>query len=130
VRAPSTIEGMTEPSIFERIVAREIPASIILENERILVIEDIAPRAPVHLLVIPKTGEYANVVELAAGDPDLLAEMVSVAQAVATSTTGGDFRLIFNTGPRSGQTVFHVHGHIMGGWDAAGRTAEESLGHE
>lgn len=121
---------MSEPSIFERIVAREIPATFVFENERIIVINDIAPKAPVHLLVIPKTGQYANVVELAAGDPTLLAEMVSVAKAVAATTTGGDFRLIFNTGPRSGQTVFHVHGHIMGGWDPASGNAEESLGHE
>jgi len=121
---------MTETSIFERIIAREIPATIVFENDRVIVIEDIAPKAPVHLLVIPKSAAHANVVELAAADPALLAEMVSVAQAVATPTTGGDFRLIFNTGPRSGQTVFHVHGHIMGGWDAAGSAAEESLGHE
>ncbi len=121
---------MTETSIFERIIAREIPASIVFENDRLIVIEDIAPKAPVHLLVIPKTAAYANVVELAAADPALLAELVSVAQAVASSRTGGDFRLIFNTGPRSGQTVFHVHGHILGGWDVAGGAAEESLGHE
>src|SRR6187402_2538891 len=98
---------MAEPSIFTRIVDREIPADIVFENERVIAFTDIAPKAPVHLLVVPKTADYANVTELAAGDPGLLAEIVAVAQSLADERTGGQYRLIFNTGENVGQTVFH-----------------------
>jgi len=106
---------MSEPSIFTRILEGEIPGEIIAETENAFVIRDIAPKAPVHLLVIPKTDEYRNVVELAAGDPSLLAELVGLANSVAAEHAGGDFRLVFNTGPKAGQTVFHVHAHVLGG---------------
>jgi len=106
---------MSEPSIFTRILDGEIPSEIVAETDRVFVIRDIAPKAPVHLLVIPKTPQYRNVVELAAGDPALLAEMVSVANTVAAEHSDGDFRLIFNTGANSGQTVFHVHAHVLSG---------------
>lgn len=103
------------PSIFSRIVAREIPADIVYENDAIIAFRDIAPKAPVHILVVPKTQQYANVTELAAGDPALLAEVVATAQAIASEHSDGDYRLIFNTGPGAGQTVFHVHAHVLGG---------------
>ena len=105
----------SEPTIFERIVAREIPADIVFENERVIAFRDIAPKAPVHLLVVPKTAAFANVVELAAGGPELLAEIVAVAGQLAAEHCGGEFRLIFNTGAAAGQTVFHVHAHVLGG---------------
>lgn len=105
-------------SIFERIVAREIPADVVYEDERVIAFRDIAPQADVHLLVVPKTAEYADVVELAAGDPALLAHVVATAQRLAAEHTGGDFRLVFNTGAGAGQTVFHVHAHVLG--DRAG----------
>jgi histidine triad (HIT) family protein len=114
---------MSEPTIFERIIAREIPADIVFENERIIAFRDIAPKAPVHVLVVPKTAAYANVTELAAADPALLAELVAVAQQLATEHSGGQYRLIFNTGPDAGQTVFHVHAHVL-----AGGLTEGSLG--
>lgn len=106
---------MAEPSIFERIVAGEIPSTKVFENERLLGIRDIAPQAPVHLLVFPKVADYANVSELAVGDPGLLAEIVAVAQQLADEHCGGQYRLVFNTGPDAGQTVFHVHAHVLGG---------------
>ena len=106
---------MSEPSVFTRILKGEIPSEIIAETENAFAIRDIAPQAPVHLLVIPKTAEYRNVVELAAGDSALLAELVGLANSLAAEHTGGDFRLIFNTGPDAGQTVFHVHAHVLGG---------------
>lgn len=111
------------PSLFERIVAREIPADIVFENERIIAFRDIAPKAPVHLLVVPKTGQHANVSELAAGDPALLAEIVATAQQLADEHAGGQYRLIFNTGENAGQTIFHVHAHLL-----AGDLTEGSLG--
>ena len=103
------------PSIFTRIIAREIPADIVFENERIIAFRDIAPQAPVHLLVVPKTERYANVAELAAGDPALLAEVVATAQELAKEHSDGEYRLVFNTGESAGQTVFHVHAHLLGG---------------
>ena len=106
---------MAEPSVFERIVAGDIPSTKVFENERLLAIQDIAPKAPVHLLVFPKTAAYANVAELAAGDPALLAELVAVAQRLADEHVGGQYRLVFNTGADAGQTVFHVHAHVLGG---------------
>ncbi|WP_405372828.1 MULTISPECIES: HIT domain-containing protein [unclassified Microbacterium] len=106
---------MSEPSVFTRILDGEIPAEIIAETDNAFAIRDIAPQAPVHLLVIPKTAKYRNVVELAAGDPALLAEVVGLANSVAAEHAGGDFRLVFNTGEDAGQTVFHVHAHVLGG---------------
>jgi len=106
---------MTDPSIFTRILDGEIPGEILAETDRVFALRDINPQAPVHLLVIPKTGNYKDVVELATGDASLLAEMVSMAQQLATTHTDGDFRLVFNTGANAGQTVFHVHAHVLGG---------------
>src|SRR6478735_10860287 len=106
---------MSEPSIFTRIRTGEIPSEIIAETENAFAIRDIAPKAPVHLLVIPKSEDYRNVVELAAGDPELLAEVIGLANSLAAEHADGDFRLIFNTGPHAGQTVFHVHAHVLAG---------------
>lgn len=106
---------MSEPTVFERIVAREIPATIVVETDRVIAFVDIAPQASVHVVVAPKTAEFRNVVELAAGDPALLAEMVEVAREVAVARADGQFRLIFNTGEDAGQTVFHVHAHVLAG---------------
>lgn len=115
--------SMSEPSIFTRILEGEIPAEILAETENVFAIRDIAPRAPVHLLIIPKTGAYRDVVELAASDPALLSEMIALANALAAEHADGDFRLVFNTGPGAGQTVFHVHAHVL-----AGGLDEGSLG--
>ena len=109
------------PSIFSRIIAREIPADIVFESDAIIGFRDIAPKAPIHILIVPKTEAYRNVTELAAGDPALLATMAETAQAIADQLCGGEFRLVFNTGARVGQTVFHVHAHLLGS------TATESL---
>lgn len=108
------------PSIFSRIIAREIPASIVFENDEFIAIDDIAPQAPVHVLVIPKTEAYANVGELAAGDPGLLGRLIAVTRQIADERCGGDYRLVFNTGAAAGQTVFHVHAHVLGGQHSEG----------
>jgi histidine triad (HIT) family protein len=104
-----------EPSIFSRIIDREIPAEIVAETDQLIALRDIAPQAPVHLLVVPKTAAFANVAELAAGDPGLLAQMVTMASELATEHANGEFRLVFNTGESAGQTVFHVHAHVLAG---------------
>lgn len=118
-------DSAAEPSVFSLIVERRIPADIVFENDRLIAFRDIEPKAPVHLLVVPKT-PYRDVAELAAGDPGLLAELVSTASALAADPavfrdaegrehSSGSFRLIFNTGESAGQTVFHVHAHVLGG---------------
>ncbi len=113
-----------EPTIFERIIAREIPADIVHETETLIAFRDIAPQAPVHLLVVPKTAAYATVAELADGDPALLAEVVATAKLLAETHADGHYRLVFNSGEAAGQTVFHVHAHVL-----AGGLDEGSLAH-
>lgn len=109
----------SEPSVFERIIAREIPADIVFEDDTVIAFRDISPQAPVHLLVVPKTAVHRTVAELAAGDPALLARVVAVANELALEHAGGEFRLVFNSGERAGQTVFHVHAHVLGSPDGA-----------
>jgi histidine triad (HIT) family protein len=113
-----------EPTLFQRIAAREIPADIVFEDDALVAFRDIAPKAPVHLLVVPRH-PYRDVGELAAADPALLAHVAEVAKALAAEHADGDFRLIFNSGPGAGQTVFHVHAHVL-----AGGLEEGSLGSE
>lgn len=105
---------MTSPSIFTRIYSGEIPGEILADEERVFAIRDINPQAPLHVLVIPKTEEYADVTALAAGDPALLAEMVALAKRIATEHANGEYRLIFNNGASAAQSVFHVHAHVLG----------------
>jgi histidine triad (HIT) family protein len=118
----------TEPTVFELIAARTIPADIVFENERLIAFRDIAPKAPVHLLVVPKTSEYRNVAELAEGDAYLLAEIVTTAADLAAEHSNGEYRLIFNSGESVGQTVFHVHAHVLSGSFDSGPLDESSLG--
>lgn len=106
---------MSEPSIFTRILNGDIPSEIIAETPTLFAIRDIAPKAPVHLLVIPKSERYRDVTELADDDPGLLVEIVDLAQRLATEYSDGAFRLVFNTGAGAGQTVFHVHAHVLAG---------------
>ena len=107
--------------LFCAIVAGEIPADVVARTDAVVAFRDIAPKAPVHVLVAP-IAHYPNVAALAAGAPEVLAEMAAVAQSIADAECGGEFRWIFNTGAAAGQTVFHVHGHVMNagslGWDA------------
>lgn len=100
--------------LFCRIVAGEIPADIVAQTETVVAFRDIAPKAPVHVLVVPRT-HVANVAEAAELIPSVLADMIAVAKLVADAECGGDFRLVFNTGEAAGQSVFHAHGHVLGG---------------
>jgi histidine triad (HIT) family protein len=102
--------------LFCRIVAGEIPATIVHETETTLAFPDIEPEAPVHVLVIPKA-HHADVTALAEADPVLAGELLATVAAVAKAEglPEGGFRTIFNTGRHSGQEVFHVHAHVLGG---------------
>lgn len=109
---------MATDCLFCRVVAGEIPADIVHEGERVLAFHDIDPKAPVHVLVVPRA-HHRSVATLAEREPAALAELVLVAGQVAASAGHEDFRLVFNTGARSGQSVFHVHGHVLAGRDMA-----------
>ncbi|MFH8404908.1 histidine triad nucleotide-binding protein [Streptomyces sp. NPDC018019] len=104
--------------LFCKIVAGEVPATIVRETETTVAFRDISPQAPTHVLVIPKV-HYPNAGELAAAEPRIAGEVLSEAAAVAADEkvdkTG--YRIIFNTGPGAGQTVFHAHAHVLGGRD-------------
>ena len=103
--------------LFCSIVAGDIPADIVLSNEHVVAFRDIAPQAPVHVLVIPRE-HHENVGELAAVAPETTALLVQAAREVAeTEGIGSGYRLVFNTGADAGQSVFHVHGHVLGGRD-------------
>ena len=108
--------------IFCLILSGKIPATVVRETERTFAFRDIAPQAPTHVLVIPRTHAYPNAAELAAGDPALAAELLREGAEVAAAEglTGDGYRLVFNTGDHAGQTVYHVHLHVLGG-DALGR---------
>jgi histidine triad (HIT) family protein len=100
--------------IFCAIVAGEIPAQVVRRGEHVLAFRDLNPQAPTHVLVI-STQHHENVVQLAAADPQALAELVEVGHAIAQEEGDGQFRLVFNTGAGVGQSVFHVHGHVLAG---------------
>ncbi len=105
--------------LFCRIVAGHLPAEIVAQSEYAVAFRDIDPKAPVHVLVVPRE-HYGDVTQLAQADPDLLAHVVALADEVAAQEASGQFRLIFNTGPHAGQSVFHVHGHVIAGPGALG----------
>ncbi|MEO3810469.1 histidine triad nucleotide-binding protein [Sphaerisporangium sp. B11E5] len=102
--------------LFCKIVTKEIPATIVHETDRTVAFRDVNPQAPTHVLVIPK-GHYENAAALAEADDGLADEVLKAAHAVAVreGVAGGGYRLVFNTGPQAGQTVFHVHAHVLGG---------------
>lgn len=102
--------------LFCTVVAGDIPADVVHRGERVLAFRDISPQAPTHVLVIPLE-HHRSVAALADADPVALAELARVAAQVAAAEGHDAFRLVFNTGERSGQSVFHVHGHVLAGRD-------------
>lgn len=105
---------MTDSCLFCRIVAGEIPAQRVAESDHALAFRDVSPQAPTHILVIPR----AHIASLAAGaDAEVVADMVALAQRVASEAgiAESGYRLVINTNPDGGQTVYHLHAHILGG---------------
>jgi histidine triad (HIT) family protein len=102
--------------IFCGIIERKIPAKIIYEDERSLAFEDINPQAPVHVLVIPKKHISTNL-EIKEEDNALIGHLFQVGNKIAKDKGISErgFRLVMNCNPESGQTVFHIHLHILGG---------------
>ncbi|MCI1901137.1 MAG: histidine triad nucleotide-binding protein [Bifidobacteriaceae bacterium] len=100
--------------LFCKIIAGEIPSYKVYEDDVVYAFKDINPKAKVHVLVVPKN-HYKNVAELAEQSPETLVHIVETAKNIANDAFGGSFRLIFNTGKEAGQSVFHVHAHVLTG---------------
>jgi histidine triad (HIT) family protein len=105
---------VVEDCLFCGIVAGDGEADVVHVTERTVAFRDLHPQAPTHVLVVPRE-HYATAAELAAGDPQASAELVTSAAAVAAAERHEDYRLVFNTGPGAGQSVFHTHLHLLAG---------------
>ncbi len=105
-----------EDCIFCKIINKEIPAKIIYEDEYIVAFEDINPKAPVHLLIIPKD-HFSSLNDIPADKQELLGHIVLQARKLAEKKGIKDmgYRIVLNTGKNSGQEVFHIHFHLLGG---------------
>lgn len=102
-------------SIFTKIIEKKIPAEIVFENDSILAIKDIYPKAPVHLLIMPKK-EYKRMQDVPKEDLSIISEIASVAQDLANEFGVEDnYRLLTNNGEEAGQSIFHLHFHLIGG---------------
>lgn len=106
---------MAETTLFEKIIAREIPADIVFEDDECIAFRDINPQAPMHILVCPKK----PIAMVSAAQPDeatLLGKLLLRAASIAADEGYADkFRLVINNGAEVGQTVFHIHVHLLGG---------------
>ncbi len=103
-------------TIFSKIIAREIPADIVYEDDLVLAFRDIAPQAPVHILIVPKK-EIATVNDVSVEDETALGRLLTVAAKIAgdEGIAESGYRLIVNCNEDGGQEVFHLHMHILGG---------------
>lgn len=107
-----------EPTIFDKIIQKEIPADIIYEDEKCLAFRDVSPQGPVHFLVIPKIrGALTRLSNADESHKELLGHLVYTAQDVAKQEGLGEkgFRLVINDGPEGSQSVYHLHIHVIGG---------------
>lgn len=102
-------------TLFAKIINREIPANIVYEDELCLAFKDINPQAPVHILLIPKTTEIDRLSLAEKKHQDLLGHMLLTASSIAKTQKLKDYRIVINDGPQAGQSVFHLHLHILGG---------------
>jgi histidine triad (HIT) family protein len=100
--------------IFDQIAAGKIPSDIVYQDETVLAFKDIHPKAPVHVLIIPKK-HIASLLEITPTDLPLVAHMLEVANLVAQQSHLAAYKLVINTGPEAGQVVMHLHMHLLGG---------------
>ncbi len=102
-------------TIFEKIINRELPSNIIYEDDLCIAIEDIAPKAPIHILVIPKKN-IQKLSDTKKSDQALLGHLMMVVKKVAEQLNVQDaFNVVINNGEKAGQTVFHLHIHLLAG---------------
>jgi histidine triad (HIT) family protein len=108
------------PCLFCKIINREISGSVVYEDDRVLAFDDINPQAPTHVLLVPKR-HISSLNELQPGDDQILGELVRRAAAIAKERgiAADGFRTVFNTNSDAGQTVFHIHLHLLGGRNLA-----------
>jgi histidine triad (HIT) family protein len=103
-------------NIFAKIIRKEIPAKIVFEDDRVLAFRDVGPKAPVHILIVPKK-DIARISEAAVADEPVLGHLLTVAAEIARKegidSTG--YRLVINKGPHAGESVAHLHVHLLGG---------------
>jgi len=102
--------------LFCKIIAGQIPASIVFQDDRLIAFKDINPQAPMHVLIVPRR-HIATLNDLAPGDDGLVGEMVRRAAALAAENGHAErgYRTVFNCNGDAGQTVFHIHLHVLGG---------------
>ena len=103
---------MKEKSIFSKIIAKDIPANIIFEDEFSILIEDISPQAPIHYLAIPKK-EIIGISDMSTDDKELIGHLMLIIKEQMTKKGIKDYRLVINNGSEAGQTVFHLHIHVL-----------------
>jgi histidine triad (HIT) family protein len=103
-----------EETLFTKIIAKKIPAKIEYEDDHYIAIHDIDPKAPLHLLVIPKR-VIPSLNELAPGDAELVGGLFLLAKQLANKLAYTDYRTVFNCGPGAQQSVFHLHLHVLAG---------------
>jgi histidine triad (HIT) family protein len=102
--------------LFCRIIAGEIPGAIVYQDDRVVAFNDINPQAPTHVLIVPRR-HIASLNDLTAEDDRIVGELVRRAAAIAADRgiSAGGYRTVFNTNRDAGQTVFHIHLHLLGG---------------
>ncbi|MDH3588404.1 MAG: histidine triad nucleotide-binding protein [Gammaproteobacteria bacterium] len=105
---------MSEKSLFTRIIDREIPAEIVFEDDLCIAIRDVNPQAPLHVLVIPKQ-PVTKISDGDSGDAGLFGHLLLTAADIASREGHEDFRLVINNGAGAGQSVFHLHVHVLAG---------------
>ena len=105
-----------ESCLFCRIVNKEIPATVVYEDDELIAFNDISPCAPVHILVIPKT-HVRSTDEINNENKEIAGKLVAAASALAKQKGLDGYRLVFNCNKSAGQTVFHLHLHLLGGRD-------------
>ena len=110
------VTSPTADCLFCKIVGGEIPADVVHQTEQTIAFRDINPKAPLHVLVVPRD-HYANAAELAAADAATSAALVRTAADVAAGEGYDAYNLVYNTGAAAGQTVFHAHLHLLAGRD-------------
>ena len=103
-----------EKTIFEKIIDGEAPSPRLYEDEKCIVIRDIAPKAPVHLLILPKK-HIPTIADATEEDTELLGHLIVVAKKVASEQGLMGYKLLFNVGSAGGLIVFHIHLHLLGG---------------
>lgn len=100
--------------IFEKIINRELPADIVYEDDKSIAFKDINPQAPVHILFIPKK-KISSTQDIESQDQELMGHLMVKIPEIAKKLNLSSYRLVINTGESAGQTVFHLHVHILGG---------------